>query len=49
MAGITYEVDDKAIVEQIRNDAMNAATRLQTRDERVARNLSQNDKIFKAE
>ena len=28
LAGITYEVDDKAIVEQIRNDAMNAATRL---------------------
>ena len=28
MAGITYEIDDKAIVEQIRNDAMNAAKEL---------------------
>ena len=28
MAGITYEIDDKNIVEQIRNDAMNAAKEL---------------------
>ena len=28
MAGITYEIDDKAIVEQIRNDAKNAAQEL---------------------
>ena len=28
MAGITYEIDDKYIVEQIRNDAMNAAKEL---------------------
>ena len=28
MAGITYEIDDKAIVEQIRNDAINAAKEL---------------------
>ena len=28
MAGITYEIDDKNVVEQIRNDAMNAAKEL---------------------
>ena len=28
MAGITYEIDDKALVEQIRNDAKNAAQEL---------------------
>ena len=28
MAGITYEVEDKNIVEQIKNDAMNAAKEL---------------------
>ena len=28
MAGITYEIDDKNIVEQIKSDAMNVATEL---------------------
>ena len=28
MAGITYEIDDKNVVEQIRNDAINAAKEL---------------------
>ena len=28
MAGITYEIDDKNLVEQIRNDAKNAAKEL---------------------
>jgi Uncharacterized protein conserved in bacteria len=39
MAGITYEIDDKNVVEQIRNDAMNAAKELVEKAHLMAGNI----------
>ena len=39
MAGITYEIDDKNVVEQIRNDAMNAAKELVEKAHLTAGNI----------
>ena len=39
MAGITYEINDKNLVEQIRNDAMNAAKELVEKAHLTAGNI----------